>query len=65
MKLHSALDVGGGRVVKMASVPSLGRFPVQAAWEMSVTINSRRSRGSTNSAERRLLSIHRAELELV
>jgi len=36
MKIHSALDAGGGGVVRMATVPSLDRFQAQAIWEMSV-----------------------------
>ena len=35
MKIHSALDAGGGRDVKMASVSSLDRVQAQAKWEMS------------------------------
>ena len=32
MKIHSALDAGGGRVVKMATVTSWDRFQAQAIW---------------------------------
>lgn len=32
MKIHSALDAGGARVVKMATVTSWDRFQAQAIW---------------------------------
>ena len=34
MKIHSALDAGGGRVVKMASFTSWDRFQAQPIWGM-------------------------------
>ncbi len=34
MTIHSALDAGGGRDVKMASVSSLDRVQAQANWEI-------------------------------
>ena len=32
MKIHSALDAAGGRVVKMATVTSWDRFQAQSIW---------------------------------
>jgi len=32
MKIHSALDAGGRRVVRIPSVPRLNRFQAQAIW---------------------------------
>lgn len=36
MKIHSALDAGEARVVKMATVTSWDRFQAQSIWGMSV-----------------------------
>ena len=36
MKIHSALDAGGRRVVKMASVTSWDRFQAQSIWGIPV-----------------------------
>jgi len=36
MKIHSALDAGGGRVVRVVTVPSRDRFQAQAIWGIPV-----------------------------
>ncbi len=40
MKIHSALDAGGARVVKMATVTSWDRFQAQAIWGIPVKENA-------------------------
>ena len=50
MKIHSALDAGGGRVVKMATVTSLHWFQAQPIWEMSGKVDAASCRVNTSRA---------------